>query len=85
MNRIEVIGTVVMAIAMSACLYVFSVRSDRMLNAEIEEARNSRAWAAAQVCGQNASYKWVSDTELQCLTKHNRKTGPVVFAINTQE
>ena len=38
-------------------------------------ATYSRDWAATVVCGQNAAHQWVGD-DLQCLTKHGRRTGP---------
>lgn len=43
--------------------------------AEEREALASREWAARQVCGREASFVWVSDTQLQCQTKHGRKVG----------
>lgn len=43
--------------------------------AEEQDAIASREWAAKQVCGHEASFKWVADTDLQCLDKHGRKVG----------
>lgn len=43
--------------------------------AEEAEAMASRDWAARQVCGHEAAFVWVSDTHLQCQTKHGRKVG----------
>lgn len=47
---------------------------------QVQAARHSREWVASQVCAQNGGHRWVSDTELQCLNKHGRKSGPVVVA-----
>lgn len=43
--------------------------------AEEAQALASRDWAARQVCGHEAAFVWVSDTHLQCQTKHGRKVG----------
>jgi len=43
--------------------------------AEEAEALASRDYAARTTCGPEASFRWVSDTDLQCLDKHGRKTG----------
>lgn len=51
--------------------------------AEEAEALASRDFAARTFCGPEASFKWVGDTDLQCLDKHGRKTGkpqPVTVA-----
>lgn len=44
--------------------------------AEERAALESREWAARQKCGPEASWRWDGD-DLQCLTKHGRKTGTV--------
>jgi hypothetical protein len=47
---------------------------------EEAEAIASREWVARQKCGPEASWRWDGDN-LQCLTKHGKRTGkPVMVA-----
>ncbi len=43
-----------------------------------EAASARRDLAAQAVCGPNAAWEFVSDTQLQCFTKRGQKAGKVV-------
>lgn len=68
------------ALLMAAWMYAAAHFDHERAALEAEQvtaARHSREWVAAQVCAQNGGYRWVSDTDLQCLTKRGNKTGTV--------
>ena len=55
----------------------FDHERERIAMEEEAAAIASRDFAARKVCGENAGFRWVDDTTLQCLTKRGNKTGKV--------
>lgn len=55
----------------------FDHERERIAMEEEAAAIASRDFAARKVCGENAGFRWVDDTTLQCLTKKGNKSGKV--------
>ena len=55
----------------------FDHERERIAEQEEAAAIASRDFAARKVCGENAGFRWVDDTTLQCLTKKGNKSGKV--------
>lgn len=68
---------VLVAVFCAPMIYGALADADRELQEaqEVTAAQHSRDFAARQVCGENAAWRWFSEFELQCFQHDGRKTG----------